>query len=357
MPNSKDRDNRTPLTPMSRDEIKAMREAQLSRRKFLRRSSGVAAVAVGAGTGTAVVSDSALTQDESYPPAPFEYAYDGVPEAPETPPSTAFEAFSEEQAAMVEALTAQFIPGTPDDPGAREAGVVHYIDFILSTNSGIHEPTYTHGPFAKTYEGDNPPEEDDENTIWVKESEISRYGYQAPLSPLQVYEIGLQAVQDYAREQYGSTVPELDEGQLEQIIWDLLDDKVPGFEQFPPSSFFHTLRRHTAEGMFCDPSYGGNQNLIGWNLVGFPGAQRAYSVEALHSDDPPRPPQGLRDLPHFHPGVPAPNDGPNVIQPVRESEVDEQQVDGDEVPDVDDMNQDQEGSPVSENGERARVAD
>ena len=336
MTSANDRDQRSPLTTMTAEELKAMRDAQLSRRRFLQRTGGVAAVAVGATAGTAVISDSAVTQQDGETPAPFDYEFQGVPEAPDEPPSTAFEAFSEEQAAMVEALTAQFIPGTPDDPGAREAGVVHYIDFILSTNSGIHEPTYLQAPFARSYEGDSPPEDDDENTIWVKASEISRYGYQAPLSPLQVYEIGLQAVYDYAREQYGSTVPELDEEQLDQIIWDLLDDKVPGFDQFPPSSFFHTLRRHTAEGMFSDPAYGGNRDFIGWNLVGFPGSQRAYSIDDLHTEDPPRPPQALDGLPHFHPGVAQPGDGPNVVQPVRESEEDGSRQNGDEVPEPSD---------------------
>jgi gluconate 2-dehydrogenase gamma chain len=40
--------------------------------------------------------------------------------------------------------------------------------------------------------------------------------------------------------------------------------------------FFSLLRTHTIEGMFCDPMHGGNADLIGWQLVGFPGPRMGY---------------------------------------------------------------------------------
>lgn len=322
MPNQENREDRAPLVPMSMDEIKAMQESQLTRRRFLQRTGGAAIVVAGAGAALSGEELPAM-QGEDYPPAPYPYEYHGVPETPDEPPSTEFTAFTEYQGAMVEALVAQYIPGTEDDPGAREAGVVHYIDFILSTNSGLHQPIYTLGPYARAYEGESPPAEDDDETVWVHASQISRYGFQAALSPLGVYQLGLEAIHNYALETYGTLVPDLSSEQLEEIIWALLNDEIPGFEEFPPSSFFHVLRRHTAEGMFCDPAYGGNQDLVGWALVGYPGAQRAYSREELHTMDPPRPPQALRDMPDFHPGVTTPNEPPNLVQPVRGSENEE----------------------------------
>src|SRR5262245_10586022 len=42
------------------------------------------------------------------------------------------QSFTAAQAAQVEALTAQIIP-TDDTPGAKEAGVVYFIDMALST--------------------------------------------------------------------------------------------------------------------------------------------------------------------------------------------------------------------------------
>jgi gluconate 2-dehydrogenase gamma chain len=49
--------------------------------------------------------------------------------------------------------------------------------------------------------------------------------------------------------------------------------------QIEDSLFFHLLRRNTIEGMFCDPIHGGNADMVGWQLVGFPGPQMSYFSE------------------------------------------------------------------------------
>ena len=36
------------------------------------------------------------------------------------------------------------------------------------------------------------------------------------------------------------------------------------------------MRAHVLEGVFGEPNYGGNKDLIGWRLVGFPGQQYGY---------------------------------------------------------------------------------
>jgi gluconate 2-dehydrogenase gamma chain len=43
--------------------------------------------------------------------------------------------------------------------------------------------------------------------------------------------------------------------------------------------FFRMLRIHTIEGMFCDPLHGGNRDLIGWQLIGYPGPRMSYLEE------------------------------------------------------------------------------
>src|SRR2546421_7306959 len=59
-----------------------------------------------------------------------------------TPPKSEF--FTPEEAAEVEAITARLIP-TDDTPGAREAGVVYFIDHGLATFSADDQKTYRHG--------------------------------------------------------------------------------------------------------------------------------------------------------------------------------------------------------------------
>ena len=41
--------------------------------------------------------------------------------------------------------------------------------------------------------------------------------------------------------------------------------------------FSTPLRNHTIEGMFSDPAHGGNRDLAGWRLLGYPGPQPSYS--------------------------------------------------------------------------------
>jgi hypothetical protein len=37
------------------------------------------------------------------------------------------------------------------------------------------------------------------------------------------------------------------------------------------------------EGIFADPVYGGNKDFSGWRLVGFPGAQAAFTAADMQS--------------------------------------------------------------------------
>jgi gluconate 2-dehydrogenase gamma chain len=41
-------------------------------------------------------------------------------------------------------------------------------------------------------------------------------------------------------------------------------------------AFFAMLWQNTLEGYFADPLYGGNRNMAGWRLIGFPGAHYDY---------------------------------------------------------------------------------
>src|SRR5690606_35970440 len=139
---------------------------------------------------------------------------------------------------------------------------------------GFNESTYREPPYAQIYEGDTPPESDDAyQTIWVSADEIERYGYQAILSPREVYRLGVAGVDTYARSKHNAPFTDLTEDQQDGIIEDMVNGEATvGFDQFSSASFFAVLRRHTAEGMFSDPAYGGNRDMAGWKLIGYPGA-------------------------------------------------------------------------------------
>ena len=64
---------------------------------------------------------------------------------PRNPPRLRkFEFFSPEQAKEIDAITARIIP-TDDTPGAREAGVVYFIDRALTTFASDDQKTYREG--------------------------------------------------------------------------------------------------------------------------------------------------------------------------------------------------------------------
>ena len=46
-----------------------------------------------------------------------------------------------------------------------------------------------------------------------------------------------------------------------------------------PQAFFNLLLAHTIAGFFADPVYGGNRDMVGWKLIGFPGAQMSYASQ------------------------------------------------------------------------------
>jgi gluconate 2-dehydrogenase gamma chain len=133
------------------------------------------------------------------------------------------------EARVLEAIADRIFPLT-DTPGAVEAGAVNYIDRALG-------------------------------------------GDYAPL--LSLYRRSLRAVHRHARRKFGGKFSALSDEQKDSVLMDFEAGRVVGFKK--AAEFFETVRWHVLEGVFGEPQYGGNQGLIGWRLVGFPGQQFGYS--------------------------------------------------------------------------------
>ena len=132
------------------------------------------------------------------------------------------------QARFVDAIAARILP-TTDTPGAVEAGAVFYIDRALA------EP-YSH--FRSRYMR------------------------------------GLRALDEYAKRKFGASFEKLSVEQQDSVLGDLEAGTI--IELRNGEEFFELLRTHVLEGVFGEPSYGGNRDMIGWKLVGFPGQQWGY---------------------------------------------------------------------------------
>jgi gluconate 2-dehydrogenase gamma chain len=209
--------------------------------------------------------------------------------------------FNIHEAQTVDALVSRILPGTADDPGAHEAGVVIFIDRKLSgTNLGYALKTYQQGPFPVVYEEPVPVAAASIRDIYdyvpVPASDIARYGYQSVLTPQDFYRNGVAYVDDYAQSKFQKDFVDLTSDQQDTILTDMEADKATGFSGPGAKAFFTMLRNDTVEGMFSDPMYGGNQDMVGWKLLGFPGAQRNYTPDDLKNKSFQRDPQSLAML-------------------------------------------------------------
>ena len=146
---------------------------------------------------------------------------------------------TEDEARVLAAAAARIFPSDESGPGATEAGVTIFIDRQLAGPWGRDAHRYTHGPFDENA----PPE----------------FGYQGKATPRELYRAGLKQL-----------------AGLDQLAPEEQDKKLEELEKTP---FFTLLHKNTIEGMFCDPIHGGNRNMVGWQLVGFPGPQMSYAED------------------------------------------------------------------------------
>lgn len=163
----------------------------------------------------------------------------------------------------VSAIVERLIPSDARGPGAREAGVIDFIDNQLAGFYGRGERWYMQGPF-----GPSTPEQ----------------GYQFEEPPAGFYRRGVAALDAACRERHGGRVfAALDAATQDSVLGGM---EKGGFDLpggIPAKAFFTQVRENAIEGFFCDPFYGGNRDMVGWRLVGFPGARYDYRPYLNHN--------------------------------------------------------------------------
>ena len=132
-------------------------------------------------------------------------------------------------AAEIEALAETILPGD-DSPGAREAGVVYFIDRALATFDRDDQRAYRDG---------------------MKRVQAER----RRLFP------GSKSVAALSAEQRNGLIRAI--------------EKTP---------FFELLRKHTVMGFLANPSWGGNRDQAGWKLIGFQDADHFDSPFGYYDD-------------------------------------------------------------------------
>jgi len=157
------------------------------------------------------------------------------------------------EAGTLGALLERMFPADELGPGALEIGVLDYLERALA------------GPYAE-------------------------------LVPL--YRRALAGIDEAARAEYGWAFDDLPPENQDVLIDRLERRQLEGVDQSDGPAFFDLVWRHLREGLFADPIHGGNRNMLGWRLIGFPGAQPGYTATEQRLDVViTREPRSVADLP------------------------------------------------------------
>jgi gluconate 2-dehydrogenase gamma chain len=185
----------------------------LSRRNFLTRAGGaVSAVWLSAHWPAIVAAaEHAHQAAKSASPAKFQF-------------------LSPEQAVEIDAITARIIP-SGETPGAREAGVVYFIDRALTTFASDDQKTYREGL----------------PTLQARAREL--------FPAVEKFSAATAEQQDKVLHSFD------DQAASERGIYRASADASP---------FFETVRVHTIVGFLIDPESGraGNRDGVGWKVIG-----------------------------------------------------------------------------------------
>ncbi len=174
--------------------------------------------------------------------------------------------FNADEWEFIKAITDQLIPEDELGGGAIVAGVPEFLDRQMQTEYGRGELFYMSGP----YHYDVP----------------ATLGYQEQFPPNELYRQSITQINQYLNAQYQKKFHELDETTQLDVMKLMEAGKIPLEGISSSATFFALLWRNTEEGFLSDPQYGGNKNMIGWKLIGFPGARADFMDYAGRSGKP-----------------------------------------------------------------------
>lgn len=246
-------------------------------RRVLLKAGGLLGLAGALATG--VVVEVATAGNPAASPGP-----------PAGPRAYRWKALSAHQASVVEEAAARLIPGPTDDPaeaghpGAREAGVVYYIDGLLGAFAWATPRVFAGGPFS-----DRHGSSQDDMARFLALSPVQRRAWTERVTNLRgQYSAGVEALDAAAGGDFSGASPDRQDAILAR----------------DPGGFATLVFGHAIEGMYSNPEYGGNRNQMGWRDIGFPGdsqpdGYRPDQVDAPGVADPYQPSgvaAGLLDL-------------------------------------------------------------
>lgn len=167
---------------------------------------------------------------------------------------------TEAEAAFLKAAADTIIPADELSPSGSDCGVVDFVDCELAGPYGEGARLYRDGPVAK-----GKPE----------------HGYQHDLTPREFFRQGIAAADAWAERRFSARFAALDEAER-QAAFTEIESGAAQFEKLDAREFFDALLQIVMEGFFADPYYGGNRDMAGWKMIGYPGLPADYQHAMEH---------------------------------------------------------------------------
>jgi gluconate 2-dehydrogenase gamma chain len=252
----------------------------MNRREFIKIG---AAAAIGAGVASAI---EIPLLESNYNPRIADLEKQNANKQGQITNQTAFLTLNPNERVLVEALAEAIIPSDSTGPGAKEAGVVYFIDHMLAGNYGKGGNMFLQGPFIH-------PQSSSLSVMGAKypatsKSAITYSGgtitprmqagtaYQYAFNPREFWRRGLVSLQNYCQAaKGGKNFQDLSASDQTAVLQELFDNSdsntalQSAFSAPTAAEFFNDVYDLTVAGFWADPIYGGNQNMVGWELIAF----------------------------------------------------------------------------------------
>jgi hypothetical protein len=198
------------------------------------------------------------------------------PQQASTVAATAYRFFTAHQAAVVVEATARLVPGPLDDPaeaghpGAREAGVVHFVDRLLSAFDQHPPAVFAGAPWSDRHAAGP-----DHLADFIPLVERQAKAWRPRIAELRRDVTKAIAQLDKAAQDAGyDDFPAAPKQQQDRILTDLGDVR-------------DLLFGLTIDALYSVPEYGGNADLTGWHEIDWPGDRQpvGYRPAAVEGDD------------------------------------------------------------------------
>ncbi|MEK4230027.1 gluconate 2-dehydrogenase subunit 3 family protein [Solibacillus sp. FSL H8-0538] len=226
----------------------------ISRRNFLKTTGIAAGTLVGGGLIGGLVG---YNLNGNIGTSTLDHAQNGVTNEATGSPKAKMFFMNNRDFSILSNATERIFPEDDLGPGAIGLDVPYFIDHQLAGQYGSNSKEYMQGPFA---EG------------------APTQGYQSRLTRAEIFKQGIQKIEAEAQSRFKKGFNDLEGAQMDEILTAFQKDEVK-MTGVTSSFFFTLLRAATLEGAYSDPMYGGNRNMEGWRMKGFPGHQMAYITQ------------------------------------------------------------------------------